>query len=99
MGTKHRRWAQGHDAGCQIRLPEICVWTPTVGAHIRTSVRLGKGIGFKPSDLLMCLACPVCHDAYDGRMKTDFERDFMDLAWHEGMCATLLLREEEGQLC
>jgi len=102
MSVKHRRWALGHEAGCQMRLPDICQWMPTVGSHIRTGIRFGKGTGIKPgatgNDLLMCLACPACHDAYDGRLKTNFERDFMDLAWHEGLCATLLLRKEEDQL-
>ena len=92
-----REWAQGHPEGCQIRLPG-CQWTPTVGAHLPSGVRFGKGTGKKPDDLLIALACDHCHSVVDGRIKTDFEKDFVRLAWWEGFGATLQLRRKEGVL-
>lgn len=92
-----RKWAQGHDAGCQIRLPG-CAWGPTVGVHIPSGLRYGKGIGRKPDDILMALACDNCHSIIDGRTKTDMEKDFIRLAFHEGLAATLLLRKQADML-
>jgi hypothetical protein len=97
--TKLRKWAQGHQAGCQIRLPG-CQWGPTIGAHIPSGVRFGKGVGYKPPDYLMALACSSCHDAVDHRSPSESTKTFEHrlLAWYEGFAATLQLMIKDGMV-
>lgn len=94
-------WARDHSAGCQIRYPfdtrteRSCEWEPTRGSHIPSGVRFGKGTGTKPVDLV-ALACPFCHDVADGRIRTDFDKSFVLLCWHDGLLATLIIALREG---
>lgn len=80
---------------CQIRLPG-CTGNPeqTVLAHLRLAGI--TGIGQKAPDALGAWACDHCHGVVDGRIKTDLERDFIRLAFYDGMARTQywLLREE-----
>jgi len=89
-----REWARGNDHGCQIRLPG-CQHSPTVGSHVPSGY--GKGIGYKPPDILIALSCDVCHGVVDGRIKTQsLSRDERMLAWYSGFAETLLLAIREG---
>ncbi len=83
---------------CTIRLPGICNSNPetSVMAHLPSGVRFGKGMGTKPSDLLVAIACSDCHGVCDGRIKTDFDREFIKLAWWEGHGETLVILEKAG---
>jgi hypothetical protein len=50
----------------------------------------------KPIDLLGAWCCSACHDAIDGRSKTDYTREQLDL-WHlEGMCRTIAALHRRG---
>lgn len=51
-----------------VRLPGICNHNPetTVLAHLP-----GAGVGIKHPDLWGAFCCSACHDAIDGRVKTD----------------------------
>lgn len=54
------------------------------------------GVGLKPPDTLGAHACHRCHDLIDGRTKTDMERDFIKLAFAEGVMRTLYRLHEQG---
>lgn len=85
-----RKWHQDHEAGCQIRLRH-CQFSPTVGAHIPSGARFGKGVAYKPPDWPgLALACYSCHDAIDARAK-QLNKEQRLLAWYEGMYQTMLI--------
>ena len=88
------KWARNHSEGCQIRLPG-CEWGPTCGCHRPTGARF-KGLGYKPS--WISLGCDYCHSIIDGRVKSDFEQDFLMMHWSDGFYATLELLRLEGHL-
>lgn len=81
---------------CQVRIPGICNHNPetVVLAHYRLAGTCGTGI--KPSDLLGAFACSSCHDAIDGRTKTDLTHDELRLAHAEGVMRTLVILEKTG---
>lgn len=93
---KIMEWARDHPAGCQIRLPEYCVWGPTMWCHIPAGVRFGKGTARKGPDILIALGCFQCHQIVDGHIKTDLEPDFIRRCWHEAHCATEVLMVQDG---
>lgn len=66
--SKLRKSARNQD--CTLRL-DGCNFNPetTVLAHIR--MNRFCGIGIKPPDYMSCFACSSCHDAIDGRVKSD----------------------------
>ena len=84
---------------CTIRLPGICNHNAetSVWAHIN-SVRWGAGRGHKSPALCGAVACSACHDAVDGRAKTDLERDFIKLCALEGHMESLALLVKVGIL-
>lgn len=92
--SKIRKSAQ--DKPCDVRLPGICNFdnSTTVAAHIR--IAGVTGVGMKPSDLLTVRACSACHDVMDGRVKTDFNPDFIRMCVYEGHLRTLIEYEKEG---
>ena len=92
--NKMRKWAQGNEAGCQIRLPG-CQWTPTIGSHMPSGTRFGKGVSRKPDDLL-ALSCDYCHACVDRRIDAGFTSEFLRLAWLDGFAATLQLAVRDG---
>lgn len=63
---------------CQVRLIGICNHNSetTVFAHYRKG-GLG-GMGKKPKDIFGAYACSACHDVLDGRVKTDFDGEYLD---------------------
>ena len=66
--SKLRKSARGQN--CTLRLTG-CNYNPetVVLAHIRINKFCGTGI--KPPDYMGCFACSNCHDAIDGRVKSD----------------------------
>jgi hypothetical protein len=84
---------------CTVRLPNVCNGNPetTVLAHIN-GVRFGHGVGRKVSDILAAYCCSSCHDVIDGRVKTDLERDFVRLAFYEGVFESQLKLIKKGLL-
>lgn len=88
-----RRFAKGQT--CTIRLPGCSGGgEDTVLAHYRLSGTCG--VGLKPPDTLAAHACHCCHDRIDGRVKTDMDREFIRLAFAEGVMRTLYRLHEQG---
>lgn len=83
---------------CQISLP-ICSYDEetTVFAHLSRKHLIGAGMGYKGKPI-GSYACHVCHDVIDGRMKTDFDRDFLWQAELEGAIATMGILFDKGIL-
>jgi hypothetical protein len=94
--SKLRDAARGQE--CCVRIPGICNFNKetTVLAHYRLSGTCGTGM--KPIDLLGSWACSDCHDAIDGRGKSSFSREVLDLMHLEGMCRTIQALHKQGKL-
>ena len=84
------------DKPCQVRLWQICNSDPATSVMAHIPSFCNKGIGRKPHPLLVSIACSACHDAIDMRTNTDFDPEFLRLAWAEGHCRTLEMLEQEG---
>jgi hypothetical protein len=84
------------DEICQISLP-VCNHNPetTVFAHLSRKHLIGAGMGYKGKPI-GSYACSVCHDVIDGRMKTDFDRDFLWQMELEGAISTLGILFDKG---
>lgn len=56
---------------CTIRIPGYCTHNPETSmlAHYRMAGTCGTAT--KPHDMQAAIACSVCHDLIDGRVKTD----------------------------
>lgn len=75
---------------CTAMLPGVCNHGPmsTVSAHVQLP---GMGImGGKAHDLQVAWLCQRCHDCYDGRLKTNLERDFVRSQVYEAVLRTQL---------
>ena len=94
--SKIRKSARGQQ--CQIRLIGICNHNPetVVLAHYRMAGTCGMGM--KPSDIQAAYACSLCHDAADGRLKTDLSRDEIQTAFAEGVMRTQQILIKQGLL-
>ncbi|TXE64556.1 DUF1364 domain-containing protein [Serratia nematodiphila] len=94
--SKLTKEARGRD--CQIRIPGICNFNPetTVAAHYRLPGTCGTAI--KPNDSQAAWACNACHDAIDGRKKTEYSRDELRLMHAEGVFRTQEALRREGKL-
>lgn len=75
---------------CTIRLPG-CNGDPdrTVFTHLN-SVRLGKGLGLKVSDVLGAYGCDHCHGVVDGQIKTHLPQWQLQICFYEAVFETLL---------
>jgi hypothetical protein len=82
---------------CMVRLPEICTHNDaqTVLAHVRMAGITGAGQ--KAPDLLGAWACNNCHSEVDGRSRI-LERDFVRLAFYEGVLRTQYALIQEGKI-
>ncbi len=91
-----RKAARGRE--CTVRIPGICCFNPdtSVLAHYRMSDTCGTGC--KPNDQQAAIACNCCHDAIDGRIKTDYSREELRLMHAEGVFRTQKVWREEGLL-
>lgn len=79
--------AQGKE--CQVRIPGVCNGNAetTVMAHYRLAGLCGVGI--KPISVIGAWACSSCHDAIDGRAKSEMSHESIRLAHAEGVMRTL----------
>lgn len=91
-----KKEARGRD--CQIRIPGICNFNPetTVLAHYRLAGTCGGGM--KPNDEQGAWGCSTCHDACDGRTKTEYSREELRLFHAEGVFRTQAILRREGKL-
>lgn len=94
--SKLRDAARGQQ--CTVRIPGICNGNPetTVLAHYRLAGTCGMGM--KPIDLAGAHCCSDCHDAVDGRSKTAFRRETLDLMHAEGVFRTMEGLRKRGLL-
>ena len=83
------------DRPCMVRLPGCHSGDgTTVLAHIRIAGLCGMGL--KPPDVVATYACSHCHDLIDGRVRANFDKDFLTQAALEGMARTLAQLWSEG---
>ncbi|HHQ4306214.1 TPA: DUF1364 domain-containing protein [Serratia fonticola] len=89
-----RKAAKGRE--CTIRVPGVCNFNSetSVLTHYRLAGLCGMGI--KPNDLVAAIGCSSCHDAVDGRVKTEFTREELKLMHAEGVFRTLEIWKKEG---
>ena len=94
--SKIRKSARGQQ--CQIRLPGLCNNNPetVVLAHYRLAGTCG--MGSKPADWQAAYACHLCHDAVDGRTRTDFTDEALQAAFAEGVMRTQQILIKQGLL-
>lgn len=78
---------------CQIRIPGVCNRNDetTVLAHLN-----GAGWGLKHDDRHGAFACSACHDAVDGRIKTEYANTLLKLFHLEGVIRTQQIWIKEG---
>ena len=91
--SKLRESARGEI--CQMQSP-VCNRNPetVVLCHIN-SHRYGKGIGIKADDLAGFYGCSSCHDLFDGRLKTDIDRNKIEnMALHAVVLTHLRMRDK-----
>lgn len=94
--TRITRAARGRD--CQVRIPGHCNGNPetVVLAHYRMAGTCGTG--YKPNDLQAAWACSGCHDAIDGRARSEFSGEELRLMHAEGCFRTTDTLISEGIL-
>ncbi|MCY1297302.1 putative nuclease YbcO [compost metagenome] len=94
--SKLTKAARGRE--CQVRIPGICNGNPetTVLAHYRLAGTCGTSM--KPNDLQGAWACSACHDACDGRAKTEYSHDELRLMHAEGVVRTIDILVREGKV-
>ena len=94
--SKIRESARGQQ--CQIRLVGICNHNPetVVLAHYRMAGTCGMGM--KPNDIQAAYACSQCHDAVDGRLKTEYTHEELQTAFAEGVMRTQQILIKQGLL-
>ena len=97
MSDRFTKLARGMP--CQVRIPLVCNGNTetTVAAHYR-SISLGAGVGIKPQSWLTAHSCSACHDAIDGRVKTNFDRNELRLMHAEAVMRTLLVLTQRGEI-
>ncbi len=89
--SKIRKSAKGQE--CQIRVPGVCNGNPetVVLCHLP-----GGGMGMKKPDLHAAYGCSGCHDAIDGRVKTQWTKDELELMHRQGVERTQNLLIQQG---
>ena len=55
-------------------------------------------MGMKPDDALGAWCCSACHDAIDGRTRTQFSKDELESAHMRGVIKTFAQLRKEGIL-
>jgi len=85
MSKQTKITKSARDQMCQVRVPFVCNGNTetTVFAHLG-----GGGMGIKRKSNEGAYCCSDCHDAIDGRVKTQWSKDELRL-WHfEGVMRT-----------
>lgn len=83
--------ARGED--CQIRIPNVCNFDPT---KVSLCHKGGAGWALKANDIHAAYGCSSCHDAIDGRLKTQYSPDELKLMFYDGMVRTQEILIEKG---
>ena len=93
--TKITESAQGEN--CTVRVPGHCNndTSTTVLAHIN-SIRLGHGTAIKANDMFGAYCCSSCHNACDGRERSNWSRKELKLFHLEGILETQLKLLQKG---
>lgn len=78
---------------CQIRIAGVCNHNPetVVLCHLP-----GGGMGMKRHDFMAAYGCAACHDAVDGRVKTDEPTWLIRLWFYEAVFRTQQILLDEG---
>lgn len=89
--SKLTKSARGRE--CQIRIPGVCNRddSTTVLCHLG-----GAGMGIKHDDRHAAFGCSACHDAVDGRIKTDYPNTLLKLFHLEGVIRTQQIWIKDG---
>lgn len=92
-----RKEAKGRE--CQVRIPGICTGEneTVVLAHYTSSWL--RGMGSKPHDIYGAYCCVACHNAIDGRVRTNYSREELRLMHAEGVFRTIGILLREGKIC
>jgi len=95
MDKKINYRKEARDRECQIRVPTLCNWdsATTVLAHLPNG-----SMGLKTDDRLGAWGCSTCHDAVDGRIRTEYTKEALNLMHHEGVIRTQRVLIREGKL-
>ena len=82
---------------CKVRIPNVCNHNSetTIFAHIN-GVRYGHGIAKKVTDILGADSCSSCHDVLDGRVKSEYTKEQLNLMHFEAMAETQLRLLADG---
>ncbi len=93
MAKQNKITKSAQNQMCQVRIPFVCNNNPetTVLAHIN-----GAGMGLKANDIHGAYCCSSCHDALDGRERTNFKREELLLMHLEGVIRTQIIMCAEG---
>jgi len=93
MGKQNKITKSARDQECQIRIPGICNFNPetTVFCHIG-----GAGIGMRANDIHGAYGCSSCHDAIDGRIKTDWPPWELKIFHFDGVFRTQSILIDKG---
>lgn len=89
--TKIRLSARGEE--CLVRIPGHCNFNPetVVLGHIG-----GAGMGFKAKDFEAAYTCSGCHDAIDGRVKSEYTKQQLELMHLQGCIRTREILFQKG---
>lgn len=82
-----REFARGRE--CLIRIPGYCNWRSETVVLCHRRGFGTAGMGQKPCDLNGAHGCSSCHDIVDGRAKSIFSKDEVDLMFAAGVARTL----------
>lgn len=84
--TAARRAAAGKP--CLVRIPGACNGDPATVVLAHYSLAGVSGRGFKSPDYMGAYCCSSCHDAVDGRARTQFTKDELRKMHAEGVFRT-----------
>jgi ribose 5-phosphate isomerase RpiB len=89
--TKITKSAKGEE--CLVRIPSVCNFNPetVIFAHLG-----GAGMAIKSNDIHGAYCCSSCHDALDGRVKTEFNSDELQLMHYDGVKRTQIKLLNKG---
>jgi len=89
--TKITKSAKGEE--CLVRIPSVCNFNPetVIFAHLG-----GAGMAIKSNDIHGAYCCSSCHDALDGRVKTEFNSYELQLMHYDGVKRTQIKLLNKG---
>lgn len=93
--TKYTKSSRGKD--CQLRIPGICNGNneTTVPCHLN---ELQFRVGHKSLDIHIADGCSDCHDAIDGRSRTNYSASELKQMHLEGVIRTQIRMYRDGTI-